>query len=1026
MSGNSLYDSINNNFSRVVEINEAIAESVFSYEFAGLPVYLDLDGDALDEIAQRLQKAPADVPQTVIDAVKAVIIDTPTKTNQFSRFRRANADWHRGDTSTPPPALALLAVFSIAAERMQQSQKMAANNYYGRLDEILGLGGKDNAEKSYREVCDDLWQSLVTWLENWEGERGLPSVPADSEEDTQPYKYVNKAISQALLRDVDRNALPKIFASAGLEPQQEIDAEDIAGFLDEGIPTYGTNNLQRLWKKRDLREVIAQAAVGSLRTWTGSMSTDRPTEVGVRLVAIVQKVFGQRLDLNIDIPHPDYRSNRVLSLTTTDQSLEDLQFFPSGNRSLRLIDANLLDTNTLIDGQLRLIDPLTDIVASRLPRGVVPLRHDEITQSFIEADRVVLGVPHVILARRTAISSLATFSLSAQVDEVLSECARPGWSVDESIEGLPEGWVLFNNVEMLSVPNLASRNFALRVLEPMSVTSTVLTGGVLIPGAIRKWSSLRPPMVTVLNDVDSGVGLLKIFGHRDDRLIESFPISGAAEVVDLAPLELPDGNYRLELTIDDVTRSGKLWLRSSMSPSTKPLNSLAYPLGGSPLGMLSAENTGDAGSENVTGVIATAELPEHDSTAIPLPEEPWWAGVAAIRTHATTPDVRIEITPPDPNSCAVTGAHHFALPVWMGRATTEFISGVCKGCGIVNKYPARPKYNWKEKSNSGKSTATRLSAPKLDLKKISAIEAAEEPDWDVILDVLCHLGSGSIGDLDRLATQVEGTLLATDRLVRGLEILGHIDVHLSPTTMRPARWSCTPASIALCNDHHAILVGRRNPKLVERIAEIVNERGARLERLVNRNLPATIRVVSDSPISVSMFEGLEDPITGIAVTVVSNPSLQIAARLSSISSMTEALPRVPLPAHRKVELWDSKSTKWVEAEDAEKPGAYRFSGYEVVYGFRREIDVAEKKIRLCTVQLLKHVVAQNESSTLLAYRPDVPALITRLGADLPGLYGRAAVLCSGLAPIEDTEQRALIYPDVSPEVAALIGKAVTS
>jgi hypothetical protein len=533
-------------------------------------------------------------------------------------------------------------------------------------------------------------------------------------------------------------------------------------------------------------------------------------------------------------------------------------------------------------------------------------------------------------------------------------------------------------------------------------------------------------MVTVLNDVDSGAGVLTVFSEQDEQPIKSFPISGAAEVVDLAPLELPDGNYRLELTIDDVTRSGKLWLRSSMSPSTKPLNSLAYPLGGSPLGMLSAENTGDAGSENVTGVIATAELPEHDSTAFRLPSEPWWAGVAAIRTHATTPDVRIEITPPDPNSCAVTGAHHFALPVWMGRATTEFISGVCKGCGIVNKYPSRPKYNWKEKSNPRKSPAARLSAPKLDLKKISAIEAAEEPDWDVILDVLCHLGSGSIGDLDRLATQVEGTLLATDRLVRGLEILGHIDVHLSPTTMRPARWSCTPASIALCNDHHAILVGRRNPKLVERIAEIVNEKGARLERLVNRNLPATIRVVSDSPISVSMFEGLEDPITGIAVNVVSNPSLQIAARLSSISSMTKALPRIPLPAHRKVELWDSKSTKWVEAEDAEKPGAYRFSGYEVVYGFRTETDVAEKKIRLCTVQLLKHVVAQNESSTLLSYRPDVPALITRLGADLPGLYGRAAVLCSGLAPIEDTEQRALIYPDVSADVAALIGKAVAS
>ena len=1032
MSDLKRFEDIHQKFGRVLEINEAIAEALYSDEVAGLPAYLDLDNEALDEVAQRLSASSGEVGSLVTAAVKDVIADTPTKTNQFSRFRLANDEWLRGDTFMPPPALALLAVFSLAAERMQRSSEMGANNYYGRLDEVLGLGGKSNAEKSYREVCDELWASLVRWLDEWEGERGLPTVPSTSSDGAQPYEYVNKAISQALLRDVDRTSLLKIFEAAGLEPQQDMDAEDMAGYLDEGLPIHGTQHLKKLWKKGDLRMAIAQAAVGSLRIWTGTTTSERPERVKVRLVAVIQKFFGQRLDLNLDVPHPDYRAARVLRLTTSEESLEDLEFFPSGRRSLRLLDSNVLASDSLIDGRLKLVDPETGMEALRVPRGVVPLRHDESTQVFIEADRMMLGVPHVILARRDAVHGLKSYPIADQVAEVLSNYARSGWSVVESIPGLPEGWVLFLDVELMGVPDLSNRNFALRALEPVSTTSIVLTGGIQIPGAIRKWSSLRPPLVTVLNDVESSGGSLTVFRESDDQPVMIFQVTGAAGVIDLASLDLTDGNYRLELTIEDVKRSGKMVLRSSFSPSLRPLDELAYPIGTSPLGMLSAETRADVETDSVVGsLLATTNLNDI-STEYRLPTEPWWSDVAKLAAGRAIAQVeqasnQIRITSPDPNSCAVTGAHVIKdYPVWTGRVTTKFITGVCEGCGLTRRDPARPKNTSRMNSKGPKASSATRQSPKLDLKRIAAISATEEPDWDVIFDVLCHLGSGSIADLGRLATQVEGTLLATDKLVRGLEVLGHIDVHLNPTTMRPDRWSCAPASISFSGDRLAFLVGRRNPRLIEQFAEVADRNGARLERLGNRNLPTTIRVSSESPMSPSMFEALVDPRTGAPLAVATEPSRRIAAHLSTVSSMADGLSVVPLPAHRKVERWDSSSTTWVEAEDSEMPGAYKFSGYGVVYGLRRTMDVASKKIRVCTVQLLKHIVAQSEGSTLLAYRPDERALITRLGADLPGLYGRAAVLCSGLAPNEDTQQRALVYSGVSADVAALIGKAVAS
>ena len=57
---------------------------------------------------------------------------------------------------------------------------------------------------------------------------------------------------------------------------------------------------------------------------------------------------------------------------------------------------------------------------------------------------------------------------------------------------------------------------------------------------------------------------------------------------------------------------------------------------------------------------------------------------------------------------------------------------------------------------------------------------------------------------------------------------------------------------------------------------------------------------------------------------------------------------------------------------------------------------------------------------LVSYDPGLQLLSVPIGAELSGLYARAAVLCSGLLPAKVDEDFSLNYGDVSPEFAQVL------
>ena len=88
-------------------------------------------------------------------------------------------------------------------------------------------------------------------------------------------------------------------------------------------------------------------------------------------------------------------------------------------------------------------------------------------------------------------------------------------------------------------------------------------------------------------------------------------------------------------------------------------------------------------------------------------------------------------------------------------------------------------------------------------------------------------------------------------------------------------------------------------------------------------------------------------------------------------------------------------------------------------------DVRDGTVAIATVQLSKHLAAL-EHKPLVAYDPGAEELRVPLGADLPGLYGRAVVLASGMLPRPDINNRLLRYRSVPAELAARIAHLLSS
>ncbi|GFG95405.1 hypothetical protein [Mycobacterium timonense] len=997
--------------------NAAVADVVYPFGNEA-PAYMDLEADELAAIAEHAGHPGPDPGKALTNAVRAVVVDWDDKLHLHPLVLRTAAWKGLDDIALPPPCVAFLAVSTLAAEDMGQSKdKLAPHAYYPRLARRLGVpDGDKSVESQYRKHAEFFWQCLNTWLANHDGNRGLPTAYALT------HRYVGLPMSQALIREGDRRKLPEMFAQYGLSPGMQIAPDALNRYLDDWLKpgSSAPSNLVKLWQRPSSHERIASIAAVELSNWDGVLphgGTHQAAGLTARasLVVNVRSGFrGSSLDIALGLRLPADTDGRMQVLSS-DHTWLRINLAPGTAGLWRTSYTEAIDSVSMLEGvvRIRAADDEEGPEYKHLPKQVIPLTYDELQSAFVETERLQLGVDSLLLVRTHA-QNHAKINIPVQVRNALEQAARPGFESVETLQGLPEGWVLFKNVQLFNTPSTDVNE-----LIPLAQNQLTIAGGLRIPSRIRKWSTLAPPEVRAIAQTESQVRVTITHTDSDD-VIHEWVSGGGAIVAPLEGLNLTDGDYRLSLFVGagkDPVQQSSIRLRSSRNADVLWYDAprLVYPLTNALSVVSASELSDEADTSVVDGLVTSGEGSGIDPN-VHAPAAINWG-----ESRPSVPQSPIQIGTPDPNSCVVTGAHYLVYPPFLGGWQPKYIEGTCRYCGLVKRSPG-----WISSSRL-RSAGQRASA-------ISVVEVRDLPntddstaDWDAALDALRHLGGGPITSLIQIALQLEGNALFAENFRRRLETLGHIAVERDKRC-RPTRWEISPPCLAETADGEYRLTGFWAPDDIRDIVNAAAGYGGEFTQHPSADAPTEYGVIG---VSHDDATNLVDEDSN--VTIVDDAGKRMLRALPRLSEIAAALPRTGMPGFDSAERFDVSSASWVRTGDPYAAGAYRLRrGFETIYVFRTAGDVESSTAALAPPYLAKYLAANMAGATLVSYQNDTQTVLAPLGCDLPGLYGRAIAAMSGTLPklnklsFNNIRRVGLAYREVDREAADLLVTLLTT
>ena len=1014
-------------FSKYEDWNKAICDQYMAGRHRSQPLYLDMDEDALARVAR---KAVGHVPNprtAFISAVKQTLNLRLGTAKVFQSHVDRLAQWEQTDRSEHPPFVGLLAFFTLIAESMINDERFKATNYYGRLAEALQVGSdkqiKNKVDRHFRSQSHIFWNALNKTLID-SGERiGIPTAFAfDSR------VHVGIPISQALIREGDRQRFPDLFTHYRLAPGS-FAVDEMVDLLKDWIPQPGvSSSLRHLWQSsQDVRERIAAIACHELESWDGlTTHTDTlgPRRVPIRLVASVGLHPRPKLDLDLRIRIAGSGLNRTLRLRGDAGHAARLALEECG-ASVTLVESVLegwgefhesdrISVPDVLIANITLRDHAGQIELERRAKQVVVFKFDPEQHWFVEAERASLAARHTLLVHHY---------IEQDVLEFVQQYARPGWKRfdTDSMASCPEGWTLVHGVSLLTAPESAPDD--LQPLVPISSAAIAFSGGLALPER-RGWHAAHPPEVSFSVETSKPISAilhplyLELAKQNGDVPLGQFTQSGA---VRLRGRDVPPGEYRV--AVYELGKAGKRSRR---------------PVASSSLRLRSAE---------------TARPPDlNESLQRSFNEDSVWAAISAVDGRAESPDpivagglVELECEPTGvgplppvtlkpanyddefeaapvratrarsgstPACFDGSGSHHWIFEEPGKADENRRRLACCKHCGLEQWHNTKPA---RHKRSHHAQVVSENQPPPLQTPRVvvEAIEEDSQADLNTVFDAISLLREGTWNSFVALARQTDDQPWFASELARKMEGLGHIEMKLDPSTLQVVRWVVGPPVLVALPGASVILAGFRSRRLLNRIQADVESLGGslRLERLAGA--PSRVRLRGIEHQDLSLIAASASDALGFKVHAVKNAASRLLSGLPHISELVDTLPQWQLPLD-DIEKFEIVSGRWVRTEQSLNPGAYRTRVFPRTYAF---VPSDPGMARIGNPHLVKHLEAVRSGVPLMAYKPRRRELLVRLGAQLPGLYERVAMLCSGGPPrrFKDGTQR---YKDVSPEIAA--------
>lgn len=987
------------------DVNEIVNDLFFGGRFGAAPVYLDLEEQLLDELAARMG---LDKTQSVT-ALSAAVADTlqwKNPKNIYAAHTECRKVWQEADTSTAPPFTALLLCLSIAAARMREDQEFAANNYYRRLLEILGVSSAQTesalgALRSSATETAKFWESLNGWLIKTDYAFGQPTATSYASNT----RYVSYAVSQSLVREVDRRHLREMLMQHGLSRKDPMSVHEMTMYIDSWMATAGpTQALRRVWGRKDqgARARVAEIALDELDTIDDARAEIKEVRSQTRRLVwlLIERDAFPRIQLRLylatsagELAYGELKmdgangAEPVAGLSFSRLGVTDLHYLgPAGKLNL---DRLMLTSVAVTDGRGQ--------VFSHDAKPILMFYRPEDATYLQECPHALAFTRHVIICHE---------SWHHRVRAHLQRYAASGFSeLPGTAAGVPpKGWVAFRDVLLSPTPDEDVAD-DLQVLVPLR-TGEVFNYTAGLKLARNIWHTNAPPEVrldttSALEAVELREGGAKVFDMPATDYTPRF--------LQRDLFERDGRNFTIIARCEAGSAPTAISFRSADSPrwlGPESEDFLAYSMAAEAGAAWGNGATREKGSRWVAGLtIAGIERPP-----APLKD---LASVARIsQSYADIPDVdSYDATPADidAHACIVRRHHYFIV---RGKVSMR-----CKDCNYfvwVKEYQKAWRRETKAKSVTVKATGpVSLSVPDKH-RPPTQIKPPPPIPYDVIYDAVTYKGYGTWDALSRLLSVSAAEPIDVVNSYRALVDLGLIDVEMNASYARPLRWSVPPPSLCLMDSGQMFLGGYRSNRLIGRISEIL--KGFDYQHAVEAQASApSIHYWSGGELSAADIEELTSEITdpfGRRVSVTEFCADRIAGSMPYLSALVQSLPVVHIEHSARVETFQPADGRWV-AGMLEAPGAYRTQMHGTTYFY-----YDGTKCYQTGYELAKLLAARDKKVYLHSYDVGAAAFEAMIGCEPPGLFRRALVACSGKLPSKGHGKT--IYGGVGKRTANLI------